>query len=48
MAKIKTQVTAHVGKDAEKEKHSSTGGTANLYNHTGNGNQSGSFSRNWK
>jgi hypothetical protein len=46
MAKIKTQVTADVGKDVEKEKHSSiVGGIASLYNHSGN--QSGDSSENW-
>jgi hypothetical protein len=30
-------VTAHVGKDVEKEEHSSiAGGIANWYNHSGN------------
>jgi hypothetical protein len=47
MAKIKTQVTADVGKDVEKEKHSSiAGGIAGLYNYSGN--HSGGSSENWK
>jgi hypothetical protein len=34
MAKFKTQVTTHVGKDVEKEEQSSiVGGIANWYNH---------------
>ena len=37
MAKIKTQVAAHVGKDVEKEEHSSiVGGIASWHNHSGN------------
>jgi hypothetical protein len=45
MAKIKPQVTTHIGKDVEKEEHSSiAGGTANWYNHSGN--QSGDSSDN--
>jgi hypothetical protein len=47
MAKIKTQVTAHVGEDVEKEEHSSIAGEiASWYNHSGN--QSGGSSENWK
>jgi hypothetical protein len=43
----KTQRTAHAGKDVEKGEHSSIAdGIANLQNHSGN--QSGSFSENWK
>ena len=35
MAKIKTQVTAHVVEDVEKEEHFSiAGGIANWYNHS--------------
>jgi hypothetical protein len=46
MAKIKTQVTADVGKDMEKEEHFSIGGRiASWYNHSGN--QFGSSSENW-
>jgi hypothetical protein len=42
MAMIKT----HIGKDVEKEKHSSiAGGIANWYNHSEN--QSGVSSENW-
>jgi hypothetical protein len=42
----KTQVTADVGEDVEKEEHSSVaGGTANWYNHSGN--QFGCSSENW-
>ena len=42
----KTQETAGVGKDVEKEEYSSTaGGVANWYNHSGN--QSGGSSVNW-
>jgi hypothetical protein len=42
----KIQVIADVGKDAEKEEHSSiAGGIANWYNHSGN--QSGDSSENW-
>jgi hypothetical protein len=41
----KTQETAHADKIVEKEEHSSTGGSTNLYNHAGN--QFGSFSENW-
>ena len=41
----KIQVTADAGEDVEKEEHSSiVGGTANLYNHSGN--QSGGSSEN--
>jgi hypothetical protein len=37
MAKIKTQVSAHVGKNVEEEKHSSiAGGSTNWYNHSRN------------
>ena len=37
MRKVKTQVTAGVGEDVEKEKHPSTaGGIARWYNHFGN------------
>jgi hypothetical protein len=44
MAKIKTQVSAHAGKDVEQAKHSSiAGGSANHF-----GNQPGSFSENWE
>jgi hypothetical protein len=40
-------VTAHVGKDVEKEEHSSiVGGNVNWYNHSGN--QSGDSSKTWK
>ena len=43
----KTQRRAHAGKDVEKGEHSSIAdGIANLQNHSGN--QSGSFSENWK
>ena len=46
MAKIKNSGTAGVGKDVEKEEHTSTaGGVANWYNHSGN--QSGGSSENW-
>jgi hypothetical protein len=46
MARSKIQMTAHAGKDVEKEEHSSiVGGNASLYKHSGN--QSGSFSENW-
>jgi hypothetical protein len=46
MAKIKVQVTADVGKDVEKEEHSSiVGGIENWYNTSAN--QSGSSSENW-
>ena len=46
-AKIKTQVTAHVGKNEEKKKYSSiAGGIANWYNHSRK--KSGSSSENWK
>ena len=46
MAKIKTQVTADVGKDVEKEEHSSiVGGIPSWYNHSGN--QYGGSSENW-
>jgi hypothetical protein len=39
-------VTADVGEDVEKEKHSSiVSGIASLYNHSGN--QSGGYSENW-
>ena len=42
----KTQETAGVGKDVEKEEHSSTaGGAVRWYNHCGN--QSGGSSENW-
>ena len=45
MAKIKTQVTGHVGVEIEKEEHSSISGEIeNWYNHSGN--QSGGFSEN--
>ena len=34
---LKTQVTAHAGEDVEQGEHSSiAGGSANLYNHSGN------------
>ena len=47
MAKIKTQVTTHIGKDVEKEELSSiVGGIAYWYNHSGN--QSGGSSESWK
>jgi hypothetical protein len=47
LAKINTEATAHAGEDAEKGKRSSTvGGSANLYNNSGN--QSGSYSESWK
>jgi hypothetical protein len=40
-------VTTHVGKDEEKEEHSSIAGRiANWYNHSGN--KSGGSSGNWK
>jgi hypothetical protein len=40
-------MTAHVGKNVEKEEHFSIpGGIANWYNHSGN--QSGGSSENWK
>jgi hypothetical protein len=40
-------VTTRVGEDVEKEEHFSLAGRiANWYNHCGN--QSGSFSENWK
>jgi len=46
MAKIKTQVTAEVGEDVEKEEHSSiVGGIAGWYNHSGN--QPVRSSENW-
>ena len=46
MAKIKTQETAGVGEDVEKEEHSSTArGIARWYNDSGN--QSGGSSENW-
>jgi hypothetical protein len=46
MAKIKPQVPADTGKDAEKEEHSSTAsGIASWYNHSGN--QFGGSSINW-
>jgi hypothetical protein len=46
MAKIKTQVTADAGENAEKEEHSSiVGGIASWYNPSGN--QSGGSSENW-
>ena len=46
MAKIKTQETAGIDKDVEKQEHSSTaGGIASWYNHSGN--QSGGSSENW-
>jgi hypothetical protein len=46
MANIKSQVTAHVGKDVEKEEYFSIGGgIASWYNHSGN--QFGSSSENW-
>jgi hypothetical protein len=39
-------VLADVGKDVEKEEHSSiSGGIASWYNHSGN--QFGGFSKNW-
>ena len=42
----KIQVTADAGEDVEKEEHSSiVGGSAGLYNHSGN--QSGGSSENW-
>ena len=42
----KTQETAGVGEDVEKEEHSSTaGGAVRWYNHLGN--QSGGSSENW-
>jgi hypothetical protein len=47
MAKIKTQVTAHGGKDVEKEEHSSiANGISNWNNNSGN--QSGNSSEIWK
>jgi hypothetical protein len=43
----KPQVTAHVGKDVEKEEHFSiAGGISSWYNHSGN--QSGGSSEHWK
>jgi hypothetical protein len=43
--RVKPQVTSHVGKDVEKEEHSSiAGGIANWYNHSRN--QSGGSSEN--
>jgi hypothetical protein len=39
-------MTTHVGEDVEKEHSTIAGGTANLYNHSGN--QSGGSSGNWK
>jgi hypothetical protein len=40
-------MTTFVGKDVEKEEHSTiTDGIANWYNHSGN--QSGGYSENWK
>ena len=43
---LKTQETASVGKDVEKEEYSSSAGRiARWYNHSGN--QSGSSSENW-
>jgi hypothetical protein len=45
MAKIKRQVTTHVGEDIEKEEHSPTaGGIANWYRNSGN--QSGGYLEN--
>jgi len=47
MAKIKTLGDNHIGKEVEKEEHSTiAGGTANWYNHSGN--QFGGSSENWK
>jgi hypothetical protein len=47
MAKTKTQVTIHIGRNLEKEEYSSiAGGIANWYNHSGN--QSGSYREIWK
>jgi hypothetical protein len=47
MTKIKNSVTADVGKDVEKEEHSSTaGGISSWCSHSGN--QSGVSSENWK
>jgi hypothetical protein len=50
MAKIQnslTQVTADAGEDVEKEEHTFIAcGIASWYNYSGN--QSGSFSENWK
>ena len=47
MAKIKTSGSNIVGKDVEKEEHSSiAGGIANWFKHPGN--QSGGSSENWK
>ena len=47
MAKIKKSNGTHAGKDMEKEEYSFiAGGIVNWYNHSGN--QSGSFSENWK
>jgi hypothetical protein len=46
MVRSKIQMTADVGEDVEKEEHSSiVGGTASLYNHSGN--QSGGSWENW-
>ena len=46
MLRLKTQETAGVGEDMEKEEHSSTaGGAVRWYNHFGN--QSGSSSETW-
>ena len=45
MSKIKNSATAHAGKNVEQGEHSSiAGGSANLYNHSGN--QFGGFSEN--
>ena len=47
ICQIKTQMTAHAGKDVEQGEHSFTaGGSANLYNHFGN--KLDSFSENWE
>ena len=43
--KKKPKVTADAGEDVEKEEHSSIGGIAGLYNHSGN--PSGGSSENW-
>jgi len=47
MAKIKTQVTAHSGREVEQGEHSSiTSRSANLLNHFGN--HFSGFSENWE
>jgi hypothetical protein len=47
MAKIKTQVTAHPGKEVEQTEHPFiASGNTNLYNYCGN--QFGHFLENWE